>query len=81
MEICKYLLPCRYCDKYDEPCKATTEDMINYNVLCGHISEEEAIMLNCEHEWKHIITNIADGYEEHGCIKCGKTRKVMIEAI
>ena len=33
MKACKYFLPCGYCDKYNVPCKSTTDGLIDYNVF------------------------------------------------
>lgn len=85
---CKYLLPCSYCDKYDIPCKAKREDLVNYSVLHGEISEEVATdiknALNCNHDWRYEGTgfnNSSSAYEIHRCNKCGMTKEVKIEAL
>lgn len=69
MEICKYILPCGYCDKYDMPCKATEKDTEIKNTF------------NCDHDWHYEGTgfgNSSSAYERYRCTKCGMFKEVKV---
>ena len=70
---CKYLLPCGYCDKYDMPCKANKEDMVNfYNISLAEDKKEE----ECKHEWEmtgHSIDPFNVIYH-YVCSRCGEKK-------
>ena len=81
MKVCEHLLPCGYCNKYDVPCKATAERIINYNYLIGEIDKETAEEMEannkCEHEWENFHIIDKGGFEhreECRCTKCGAVK-------
>lgn len=83
MKACKYFLPCGYCDKYDVPCKTTSDGIIDYNVLIGEIDSETAEEMKkyncCEHEWRYKGQSTNGHHYE--CIKCGTMKQVPLESL
>lgn len=73
MKACEHFLPCGYCNKYDVPCKATADGIIDYNYLIGEIDLETAEEMKsankCKHEWRYKGKNEVGHHYE--CIKCG----------
>ena len=84
MKACKYFLPCGYCDKYDVPCKATPNGIIDYNVIIGEISPEQAEEMKsyndckneCEHEWRY--QGELGNRHHYKCIKCDTLKAVPL---
>lgn len=70
---CKYLLPCGYCDKYDIPCKAKGEDMVNfYNIPLAEDIKE------CDHDWRFLQECYDDDnhifLNKYFCAHCGEIK-------
>lgn len=93
MKACEHFLPCGYCNKYDVPCKATADGIIDYNYLIGEIDletaeEMKACNANESHDCNWIVAKAeAVTKEEAGCATyytqrcsvCGKERIKKVE--
>lgn len=64
MKLCKYLLPCGRCDKFDTYCHVTYEDIKTYN----RVQTKE-----CDHHWVYQGKDTADK-KYYLCCKCGEHR-------
>lgn len=80
MKACEHFLPCGYCNKYDVPCKATAEGIIDYNYLIGEIdletAEEMKAANKCEHEWRY--QGQLGNRHHYKCIKCDTLKAVPL---
>ena len=92
MKGCKYFLPCGHCDKYNIPCKSTSDGIIDYNLIIGeidsHMAEEmkaklEEVREECKHDWIYDcrITDLQGTVERHHCKLCGEIKTVEIKGI
>ena len=58
MKLCRYMLPCGYCEKYSVPCQAEPD------------SQDKILSINqeCEHDWVYLISNKSG--DHYICSKC-----------
>lgn len=80
MNLCKYLLPCGRCDKYDKPCNMSIKDFKNYNILSSkeELKSETKFECNhkkCNHKWELSKNNSPASKRYYVCAYCGAMKE------